>query len=149
MNLLNADASHRDAFETTVATLVAQHGFNVNELFMNVLESQAEPQMNYWMTRVLIENQGLDAQASLGEDAAGEAVKPLQAACLLQNPGVVAALLEAQAFSGSVVDREFQLAARIASQHEDQGILALLMKYAQTRGELEWMMRALQDHGLQ
>lgn len=116
---------------------------------MNVLESQEAPEMNYWMTMVLVQEHFVSPQQEVGKDASGEAVKPLQAACLLQNVGMVAALLELNAFSGSVTDRDFQLSARIASQHEDQGVLALLMKYAQEKNLLEPFMRSLQGSTLQ
>lgn len=149
MNLLNLDQANREAFVKTLDKLINQLAMKPSDMFMHVLESTEAPEMNYWMTRVLIEDHGLDAQQSLAKDASGEDVKPLQAACLLQNIGVAAVLLEKQAFNGSVVDREFQLAARIASKHEDQALLGLLMKYAQQRGELEWMMQALQGSTLQ
>lgn len=149
MNLLNLDQENREAFVKTLDRLINQHNMKPSDMFMHVLESNEEPEMNYWMTRVLIENHDLDPQLTLDKDAAGEDVKPLQAACLLQNIGVVAVLLEKNAFQGSVADREFQLAARIASKHEDQALLGLLMKFAQERNELEWMMKALQRAPLQ
>jgi len=62
---------------------------------------------------------------------------------------MVAALLELKAFKGSVTDRDFQLCARIASQHEDQAVLGLLMKFAQEMDLLEPFMRALQGTTLQ
>jgi hypothetical protein len=149
MNLLNFDAANRVAFAKTLYTLIKEHRLKPDEIFMNVLESTEEPQMNYWMARILIEEFAVNPQQSLAQDAAGEAVKPLQAACLLQNIGVAAALIELQAYHGSVVDREFQLAARIASKHEDQALLGLMMKYTQDRNELEWFMQALQGGSLQ
>lgn len=149
MNLLNLDQANREAFVKTLNTLVNDHKMNPNEVFVSVLESTEAPEMNYWMAQVLISEHQVDGQQVLAQDASGEDVKPLQAACLLQNVGVTAALLEAEAFSGSVVDREFQLAARIASKHEDQAVLAVLMKYAQARGELEWMMKSLQGGTIQ
>lgn len=149
MNLLNLNTEDRAIFAKTLATLIGEHNMDPNEVFLNVLESTEAPDMNYWMSLVLLEEHGVDGQQVLDKDAAGEGVKPLQAACLLQNLGVVAALLEQQAYQGSVVDREFQLAARIASRHEDQALLGVLMKYAQERNELEWMMKALQSAQLQ
>jgi len=149
MNLLNFDAANRVAFAKTLYTLIKEHRLKPDEIFMNVLESTEEPQMNYWMARILIEEFAVNPQQALAQDAAGEAVKPLQAACLLQNIGVAAALIELQAYQGSVVDREFQLAARIASKHEDQALLGLMMKYTQDRNELEWFMQALQGGSLQ
>lgn len=149
MNLLNLNTEDRAIFSKTLETLIGGHKMNPNEVFLNVLESTEAPDMNYWMSLVLLEEHGVDGQQVLDKDAAGENVKPLQAACLLQNLGVVAALLEKQAYQGSVVDREFQLAARIASRHEDQALLGVLMKYAQERNELEWMMKALQGSPLQ
>lgn len=149
MNLLNLNTEDRAIFAKTLATLIGDHKMNPNEVFLNVLESTEAPDMNYWMSLVLLEEHEVDGQQVLDKDAAGEDVKPLQAACLLQNLGTVAALLEKQAYQGSVVDREFQLAARIASKHEDQALLGVLMKYAQERNELEWMMKALQGAQLQ
>ena len=96
--------------------------------FLNVLESQEAPEMNYWMTIVLVQEHFVSAQQEVAKDAVGETVKPLQAACLMQNVGMVAALLELEGFKGDVTDREFQLTARIASSHEDQAVLGLLMK---------------------
>ncbi|UQB42085.1 hypothetical protein JX580_10555 [Thiomicrospira microaerophila] len=149
MNLLNFDLANREAFAKTLQTLIKEHHLKPDEIYMNVLESTEEPQMNYWMARLLIEEQGVNPQQVLAHDAAGEPVKALQAACLLHNIGVAAALLELNAFKGSVVDREFQLAARIASKHEDQALLGLMMKYAQERDELDWFMQALQRHPTQ
>jgi hypothetical protein len=149
MNLLNFDVANRAAFVKTLQTLVKAHQLKPDEIFMNVLESTEEPQMNYWMARILIEEFGVDPQQTLAQDAAGEAVKPLQAACLLQNIGVAAALIELQAYKGSVVEREFQLAARIASKHEDQALLGVMMKYAQEKSELDWFIKALQGGALQ
>lgn len=149
MNLLDLNTEDKAVFKKTLATLIVEHKLSPNDIFLNVLESTEAHDMNYWMSLVLIEDHGVDAQQVLDQDAAGEDVKPLQAACLLQNLGVVAALLETHAFKGSVVDREFQLAARIASKHENQALLGVLMKYAQEKDELEWMMKALQGSTLQ
>ncbi|MEA1989059.1 MAG: hypothetical protein U9N57_07635 [Pseudomonadota bacterium] len=149
MNLLNLNLENRDSFSQIVKTLVQKHNTDPKEMFMHALESEADPEMNYWMTMVLVQEYFVSAQLEVAKDAAGEPVKALQAASLLQNVGVVAALLELGGFKGSVTDREYQLAARIASSHEDQAILGLLMKYAQDKDVLEPFMRALQGTTLQ
>jgi hypothetical protein len=145
MNLLNLKPETRAPFSTTVKTLITEHKLAPDEIFMNVLESQENPDMNYWMTRVLVEEQHVVPEQEMGKDAAGEIVKPLQAACLLQNPGMVAALLELNAFQGSLTDREFQLTALIASKQEDQIILGIMMRYAQEMGHLVMFMKTLQN----
>ncbi|WP_178861838.1 hypothetical protein [Thiomicrorhabdus cannonii] len=149
MNLLNLDAQARAAFSDTVKGLIQKHRIDPKEIFLNVLESTESPEMNYWMTMVLVQEHFVSPQLEVGKDASGEPVKALQAACLLQNVGAVAALLELKGFSGSVTDRDYQLCARIASQHEDQAVLGLLMKYAQEKEVLEPFMRALQGTTLQ
>ncbi|MBN2865869.1 MAG: hypothetical protein JXK16_07670 [Thiotrichales bacterium] len=149
MNLLNLDEAQRAPFSRIVAGLVRDKSIDPQEIFMNVLESQEAPEMNYWMTLVLTQEHFVSPQREVAKDAAGEPVKPLQAACILQNIGMVAALLELNAFTGSVTGRDFQLCARIASQHEDQAVLGLLMKYAQDMDALEPFMRTLQGATLQ
>lgn len=149
MNLLELDDVQRAPFARITSGLIHEKGFDPNEIFMNVLESQEAPEMNYWMMKVLIQEHFVSPQQEVAKDQAGESVKPLQAACLLGNVGAAAALLEANAFQGGVTDREFQLAARIASKQEDQGILGILMKYAQEVGNLEPFMRELQAAPLQ
>lgn len=149
MNLLNLDEAQRAPFARIAAGLIRDKGIDPREIFLNVLESQEAPEMNYWMTMVLVQEHFVSAQQEVAKDAAGEVVKPLQAACLMQNVGMVAALLELDSFKGSVTDREFQLTARIASKHEDQAILGLLMKYAQNKDLLEPFMRSLQGSTLQ
>lgn len=149
MNLLNLDEAQRAPFARIAAGLIRDKGIDPREIFLNVLESQEAPEMNYWMTMVLVQEHFVSAQQEVAKDAAGEVVKPLQAACLMQNVGMVAALLELDSFKGSVTDREFQLTARIASKHEDQAILGLLMKYAQDKELLEPFMRSLQGSTLQ
>ncbi|WP_029406536.1 hypothetical protein [Thiomicrorhabdus sp. Milos-T2] len=149
MNLLNLDVAQRAPFARIAAGLIRDKGIDPREIFLNVLESQEAPEMNYWMTMVLVQEHFVSAQQEVAKDAAGEVVKPLQAACLMQNVGMVAALLELGGFKGSVTDREYQLTARIASQHEDQAILGLLMKYAQDKDLLEPFMRSLQGSTLQ
>ncbi|MEA1990088.1 MAG: hypothetical protein U9N57_12895 [Pseudomonadota bacterium] len=149
MNLLNLDEAQRAPFSRIVAGLVRDKSIDANEIFLNVLESEEAPEMNYWMTMVLTQEHFVSPQKEVAKDAAGESVKPLQAACILQNIGMVAALLELDAFKGSVTDRDYQLCARIASQHEDQAVLGLLMKYAQEMDLLEPFMRALQGSTLQ
>ncbi len=149
MNLLNLPEDTRAPFSKTVQTLIQKHKIDPNEIFMNVLESEEAPEMNYWMLKVLIQEHFVSPQQEVAKDAAGESVKPLQAACLLNNVGALAALLEANAFQGGVTDREFQLAARIASRQEDQGALGVIMKYAQEVGHLETFMRELQDAPIQ
>mgnify|MGYP000032380155 CR=1 FL=1 len=149
MNLLNLNLDNKDSFSQIVKTLVQKHKTDPKEMFMHALESEADPEMNYWMTMVLVQEYFVSAQLEVAKDAAGEPVKALQAASLLQNVGVVAALLELGGFKGSVTDKEFQLAARIASSHEDQAVLGLLMKYAQDNDVLEPFMRALQGSTLQ
>ena len=149
MNLLNLKPETRAPFSATVKTLIQKHKIDPHEIFMNVLESQEAPDMNYWMTLVLVQEHFVSPQQEVAKDAVGESVKPLQAACLLQNAGMVAALLELNAFSGSLTDREFQLAARIASQQENEAIMGLLMAYAQEMGNLEPFMRTLQGAPLQ
>lgn len=149
MNLLNVEQAQREPFSKTVQTLIQKHKIDPNEIFMNVLESQEEAEMNYWMMKVLIQEHFVSPQQEVAKDQAGESVKPLQAACLLSNVGAAAALLEANAFQGGVTDREFQLAARIASKQEDQGVLGVLMKYAQEVGNLEPFMRELQAAPIQ
>ncbi len=149
MNLLNLNPEHRDSFSNIVQTLVKKHETKPDEMFLHALESEADPEMNYWMTKVLVQEYFVSPNMEVGKDAAGEPVKALQAACLLQNVGMVAALLELGGFKGSVTDREYQLAARIASQHEDQAVLGVLMKYAQEKALLEPFMRTLQRSTLQ
>jgi len=149
MNLLNLNPESRDSFSKIVQTLVKKHQTDPSEMFMHALESEAEPEMNYWMTKVLVQEYFVSPQMVVGNDSEGEPVKALQAACLLQNVGVVAALLELGGFKGSVTDKEYQLAARIASQHEDQAVLGVLMKYAQEKELLEPFMRGLQSKTLQ
>jgi len=149
MNLLNLDEKTREPFSKTVQTLIQKHKIQPADIFMNVLESQEAPEMNYWMTKVLVQEHFVSAQKELAKDEAGESVKPLQAACLLQNIGMVAALLELNAFVGGMADNDFQLAARIASKHEDEAIMSLLMRYAQELGNLEIMMKALQNAPIQ
>ncbi|QKI88198.1 hypothetical protein [Thiomicrorhabdus xiamenensis] len=149
MNLLGFDEKNRDSFSNIVKTLVNRHQTDPKEMFMHALESEAEPEMNYWMTKVLVQEYFVSPQMEVGKDATGEPVKALQAACLLQNVGVVAALLELGGVKGDVTEKEFQLAARIASQHEDQAVLGLLMKYAQEKDLLEPFMRKLQGSTLQ
>ena len=149
MNLLNLDEAQRAPFARLTAGLVRDKGIDPFEIFLNVLESEEAPEMNYWMTMVLVQEHFVSAQKEVAKDAAGETVKPIQAACLLKNVGMVAALLELGAFKGSVTDRDFQLCARIASQHEDQAILGLMMKYAQEKDVIEPFMRSLQGSTLQ
>lgn len=149
MNLLKLDAAQRAPFARLTAGLVHDKGFDPNEVFLNVLESEEAPEMNYWMTLVLVQEHYVSAQKEVGKDAAGESVKPLQAACLLKNLGVVAALLELEAFTGSVMDKDFQLCARIAAQHEDQAILGVLMKFAEEKGALEAFMKTMQGASIQ
>ncbi|MDX1353538.1 MAG: hypothetical protein R3254_11050, partial [Thiomicrorhabdus sp.] len=109
MNLLNLDEAQRAPFSRIAAGLIRDKGIDPREIFLNVLESQESPEMNYWMTMVLVQEHFVSAQQGVAKDAAGEEVKPLQAASLMQNVGMVAALLELEAFKGSVTDREFQL----------------------------------------
>ncbi len=149
MNLLGLDQAQRGPFARLTAGLIRDKGIDPFEIFMNVLESEEAPEMNYWMTIVLVQEHFVTPQKEVAKDAAGETVKPIQAACLLKNVGMVAALLELGAFSGSVTDRDFQLCARIASQHEDQAILGLMMKYAQEKDVIEPFMRSLQGNTLQ
>lgn len=149
MNLLNLELKNRDSFSKIVKTLVQKHQTDPKEMFMHALESEAEPEMNYWMTMVLVQEYFVSPQLEVAKDAEGTPVKALQAACLLKNIGVVAALLELGGFSGSVTDKDFQLAARIASSHEDQAVLGLLMKYAQEKDLIEPFMRTLQGNTLQ
>lgn len=149
MNLLELDEAQRAPFARITSGLIHDKGFDPKEIFMNVLESQEAPEMNYWMTKVLVQEHFVSPQEEVGEDAAGESVKPLQAACLLNNVGMVAALLELRAFKGELIDKEFQLAARIASKQEDQAVLGVIMKYAQELGGLEPFMRELQGSTLQ
>ncbi len=149
MNLLNLDENTREAFSKMVQTLIQKHKIQPVDIFMNVLESQEAPEMNYWMTKVLVQEHFVSAQKEIAKDEADESVKPLQAACLLQNVGMVAALLELNAFTGGMADKDFQLAARISSKHEDEALMGLLMRYAQELGNLEIMMKALQNSPIQ
>ena len=149
LNLLNFDVKNRDSFSKIVKTMVSQHQTDPKEMLLHAIESEAEPEMNYWMTMVLVQEHFVSARTVVGNDSAGAPVSALQAACLLQNVGVVAALVELEGFKGSVVEKEFQLAARIASQHEDQAVLGVLMKYAQEKELLEPFMRQLQGSALQ
>lgn len=149
MNLLNLDEAQRAPFARITAGLVRDKGIDPFEIFLNVLESEEAPEMNYWMTMVLVQEHFVTAQKEVAKDAAGESVKPIHAACLLKNVGMMAALLELGAFKGSVTDHDFQLCARMASQDEDQAILGLLMKYAQEKDVLEPFMRSLQGSTLQ
>jgi len=149
MNLLNFDSKNRDSFSNIVKTLVTRHQNDPKEIFMHALESEAEPEMNYWMTMVLVQEHFVSPKMEVAKDQAGAPVTALQAACLLKNVGVVAALLELGGFNGSVLDKDFQLAARIASSHEDQALMGVLMKYAQEKDLIEPFMRKLKGAALQ
>ncbi|GAB6034825.1 hypothetical protein [Galenea microaerophila] len=143
MNLLDLDEAQRAPFSRLVAGLVQEKGIDPKEIFLNALESEEAPEMNYWISKVLLQEHFVPAQMVVAKDAAGEPVKALQAAALLGNVGVVAALLEAKGFQGSLTDKEFQLTTRIAAKQEDQAVMSLLMKYAQTVGHLETFMQSL------
>ncbi len=143
--LLNFDPSHREPIALMVKTLIDRHQQPARDIFIHALESRSEPEMNYWTILTLVETYEVDPQAAIGQDAQGEAVKPLHAAVLMQNPGALAALLTLKAYEGTMVDRDIQLAARMASQQEDQAQLAILMKHAEQQGALEPFMRALQN----
>ena len=136
---------NREPFAMMVQTLIQRHGQAPKDLFVHALESQAEPEMNYWTIMALVQDHFVSPTAPVGADSAGEPVKPLHAAVLMHNPGALAALLDLKAYEGSVTDRDIQLAARMASQHEDQALLAILMKHAEAQGALEPFMRALQN----
>lgn len=146
---LNFDPEHREAIALMVNTLVERHKQSPQDIFIHALESQAEPEMNYWTILELVENHGVNPQVAVGQDAQGEDVKPLHAVVLMQNPGALAALLTLKAYAGSMTDRDIQLAARMASQQEDQVQLAILMKHAERQGALEPFMHALQNMFLQ
>jgi len=145
MNLLGLDQAQRAPFARITAGLIHEKGIDAKEIFLNVLESDQATEMNYWMAKVLIQEHFISPQLIVAEDAQGEAVKVLHAACLMKNMGMVAAILESNGFQGGVEDKEFQLAALIASKNEDEGITSLLMKYAQEMGNLDAFMREL--HG--
>lgn len=149
MNLLELDEAQRGPFARLTAGLIHEKGFDPMEIFLNVLESQEAAEINYWMTRILVQEHFVSAQSEVAKDAEGEPVKALQAACLMNNVGMVAALLEMKGYQGDLTDREFQLAARIASRQEDQAVLGVIMKYAQEMGGLEPFMRELQGKPLQ
>lgn len=144
MNLLDLDEAQRAPFARLTSGLVRDKAIDPKEIFLNVLESEEAVEMNYWMAKVLIQEHFVSPQMIVGKDASGEEVKALQVASLLKNAGVVAAILESNGFAGGVQDREFQLAARIASKNEDEAVTALLMRYAQEVGNLELFMRELQ-----
>jgi hypothetical protein len=149
MNLLNFPEENRASFSNIVKTLVNRHQNNPQEIFIHALESEAEPEMNYWMTMVLVQEHFVSAKMEVAKDAEGQPVKALQAACLLKNVGVIAALVELGGFEGTVLDKDFQLAARIASQHEDEAAMGVLMKYAQEKGLLEPFMLKVQGSTVQ
>lgn len=149
MNLLDLEEAQRAPFARLTSGLVRDKAIDPKEIFLNVLESEEAVEMNYWMAKVLFQEHFVSPQMIVGKDASGEEVKALQVACLLKNVGVVAAILEANGFSGGVQDREFQLAARIASKNEDETVTALLMRYAQEVGNLELFMRELQGAPIQ
>lgn len=149
MNLLNLDEAQRPPFSRLVAGLVRKKGIDPKEIFLNALESEEAPEMNYWVAKALIQEHFVSSQMVVAEDAAGEPVKALQAAALLGNIGVVAALLESKGFQGCITDKEFQLTARIAAKQEDQGVMGVLMKYAQEIGHLETFMRTLNGDTIQ
>ncbi len=145
MNLLNLDEKNRELFSKTVHSLIQKHKLPAQDIFLNVLESEEAPEMNYWMTKVLIQEHFVSAQKELGKDENGETVKPIHAACLLRNVGMLAALLEMNAYSGGLHEKDFQLVARIASKYKDEALLSLMMRYAQELGSLEVFMKALQN----
>ena len=149
MNLLNLDEAQRVPFSRLVAGLVREKGIDAKEIFLNALESEEAPEMNYWVMKVLMQEHFVSPQMEVAKDAAGEPVKALQAAALLNNVGAVAALLESGGFSGGVMDRDFQLTARIAAKQEDQAVMGVLMKYAQEIGYLETFMRSLNGDSVQ
>lgn len=144
MNLLELDPAQRAPFARLTAGLVRDKGIEAQEVFLNVLESTEALEMNYWMAKVLLQEHFISPQLVVAQDATGEPVKALQAACVLKNHGVAAAILESHGFQGAVDEREFQLAARIATKQEDEAMMSLLMKYAQEVGHLETFMRELQ-----
>ncbi len=91
----------------------------------------------------------MSPQQEVAKDQAGESVKPLQAACLLGNVGAAAALLEANAFKVVWRIENSNWRHGLLSKQEDQGLLGILMKYAQEVGNLEPFMRELQAAPLQ
>ncbi len=132
MNLLNLDEKNKKPFSKIVEKLIQKNKISAEDIFMNVLESEEEAEMNYWMTKVLVQEYFVPAKKAVAKDAAGEPITPLQGACLLNNIGMVAALLELNAFTGAIADQEFQTIAKIAETHKDEKIMSLLTYYTQS-----------------
>ena len=56
MNLLNLNPENRDSFSKIVKTLVQKHQTQPSEMLLHAIESEADPEMNYWMTMVLVQD---------------------------------------------------------------------------------------------
>ena len=141
--LLSVSDEQRDPFSLMMRTLIQRHGHAPADLFMHGLESQADAIMNYWTLRILVEEHQVSPLAPVGTDSAGEPVKPLHAAILMNNAGALAALLFLQAYEGGMDGRDMQLAIRMAHQQENLLLAALIMRHAELRGELGTLMKAL------
>lgn len=147
MNLLGFSQENRASFEATLQGLIDERGVKAEDLFLNVVESQQEAEMNYWMMKILLEKYSQDPQQVLGQDAAGQDVSVLQAAALMNNLGVIAALLETNSFAAQ--DLEVLQIAQIASNQQNEPLLGLVLAFAKEKDYLEVLVRSLKDETLQ
>lgn len=144
MSLFSADSALREPFNTLVDKLLSDVSLQASDVFLHALESEADAQMNYWVVRLLIERKVVDPLSPVSQDSAGSAVMPIHAACLLQNVGALAAMLDVSAYEGSPLGKQFVSALRICqTQGFDQGA-GLMMAHAQTHGVLDALLLSLQ-----
>ena len=144
MALFSADTALREPFSLLVEKLLSEEGIKAEDVFFHALESESDPQMNYWVVRLLVEKKAVDPCKEVSKDSAGMAVMPIHAACLLNNTGALAAMLDLGAYEGSPLGKHYVAAMRICqSQGFDQGA-GLMMAHAQEQGVLDALLLSLQ-----
>lgn len=144
MTLFCPDKGLREVFDKLVDKLLSGVDVSAEDVFLHAIESEADAQMNYWVVRLLIERQSVDPLLPLSHDAMGEAITPLHAACLLKNPGALAALLDLNTYESSPLGRQYLSAIRLCQAKDFEHGAALMMAHAQDNNLLDALLMTLQ-----
>lgn len=143
--LKEANEANLNDVKEGIQHLITQDKIAPSMIFMKALEGQ-NAEASYWSIKVLLEDYALHPLhpvGTLNNEENGEPILAIHASALLGNVGALAALLEADAFSGELGDADFQLLMRMVQRSEVEGLMGLLIRYVEKKGELENFMQQM------
>lgn len=143
--LKEANEANLNDVKEGIQHLIMEDKIAPSMIFMKALEGQ-NTEASYWSIKVLLDDYAVNPLHPVGtmnNEEDGDPILAIHASALLGNVGALAALLEADAFTGELEGGDFQLLMKMVQRSEVEGLMGLLIRYVEEKGQLENFMQQI------